>query len=170
MRSFNAASFVALLALSTVISGSEAKASARLATPELQDLSAAKTIMLWRGEKWMLDYTNWVRQRHGAGPVVIDPALQESCRRHCIWMARNNSMVHSNAPGENIAMGQSGVPHAMTTWENSSGHFVNMINRSHTVCGMACYQAPNGTRYYCQQFAARPAKPKPVAEATAAQN
>jgi len=43
-----------------------------------------KTIMLWRGEKWMLDYTNWVRQRFGAAPVIIDPKLQESCRRHCI--------------------------------------------------------------------------------------
>ena len=119
---------------------------------ERSALPEPKTIMLWRGEKWMLDYTNWVRQRYGAEPVIIDPKLQESCRRHCAWMARNNSMVHSSAPGENIAMGQSGVPQAVNTWEHSSGHFTNMVNRSHRVCGMACYQMPNGQRFFCQQF------------------
>ncbi len=155
MRSFIFSSATILASLTFLCSGpsSQAKSFSPSQSPELRTLSPEpKTIMLWRGEKWMLDYTNWVRRRFGAPPVIIDPKLQESCRRHCDWMARNNSMVHSNAPGENIAMGQSGVPHAMNTWEQSSGHFVNMINRSHRICGMACYQMPNGQRFFCQQF------------------
>jgi uncharacterized protein YkwD len=156
MRSFmfSAASVLASLAFLYAAPSIQANTLAPTPSSELQAISSEpKTIMLWRGEKWMLDYTNWVRKRFGAGPVIIDPKLQESCRRHCEWMARNNSMVHSSAPGENIAMGQSGVPQAMSTWENSSGHFVNMVNRSHRVCGMACYQLPNGQRFFCQQFA-----------------
>jgi uncharacterized protein YkwD len=155
MRSFNSSAATILVFLAFLCAGSSSQAKTLVPgpSPELQSMSPEpKTIMLWRGEKWMLDYTNWVRQRFGAEPVIIDPKLQESCRRHCEWMARNNSMVHSNAPGENIAMGQSGVPQAMSTWEQSSGHFVNMVNRSHRVCGMACYQMPNGQRFFCQQF------------------
>ena len=148
MRSFNAIAAPVLIFLTCLCTGASVWAN----SPELSPSPETKTIMLWRGEKWMLDYTNWVRKRYGAEPVIIDPKLQESCRRHCIWMARNNSMVHSNAPGENIAMGQSGVPQAITTWEHSSGHFTNMVNRSHRVCGMACYQMPNGQRFFCQQF------------------
>src|SRR5262249_36881956 len=125
---------------------------ARAGEVETNPAPGEKTIMLWRGEKWMLDYTNWVRQRFGAPPLVIDPKLQESCRRHCAWMARNASMVHSAGACENIAMGQSGVPDAINTWEHSGGHFANMTNRSHRVCGMACYQMPNGQRFFCQQF------------------
>jgi uncharacterized protein YkwD len=143
---FNATLILVFLALFCAGPKSHANTPAPATTPE------TKTIMLWSGEKWMLDYTNWVRKRFGADPVIIDPKLQESCRRHCAWMARNNSMVHSKAPGENIAMGQSGVPQAINTWEHSSGHFVNMVNRSHRVCGMACYQMPNGQRFFCQQF------------------
>jgi uncharacterized protein YkwD len=148
MRSFISKAAPILIFLTCLCAGPSSPAKILEPTPSPEP----KTIMLWRGEKWMLDYTNWVRRRYGAEPVVIDPKLQESCRRHCEWMARNNSMMHSNAPGENIAMGQSGVPDAMSTWEHSGGHFANMVNRSHRVCGMACYQMPNGQRFFCQQF------------------
>jgi uncharacterized protein YkwD len=111
-----------------------------------------KTIMLYRGEKWMLDYTNYFRKLHGLSEVVIDPKLQESCRRHCIWMARNNSMTHSGAGGENIAAGQASVADAMNTWRADGPHWVQIVNPGHRVCGMACYQMPNGQRYFCQQF------------------
>jgi uncharacterized protein YkwD len=152
--SFRAAPILVCLTFLSAGPISQAESLVPTQSSENQGLSIEpKTIMLWRGEKWMLDYTNWVRQRFGAEPLIVDPSLQESCRRHCAWMSRNNSMVHSSGPAENIAMGQADVSQAMTSWEHSSGHFANMVNRSHRVCGMACYQMPNGQRFYCQQFA-----------------
>lgn len=47
-----------------------------------------KTIMLWSGERWMLDYINYYRKQHGLKEVIIDPKLQERCRKHCMWMAQ----------------------------------------------------------------------------------
>ena len=108
-------------------------------------------ILLWRGERWMLDMVNWHRARAGMQPVKIDPKVQARCRAHCYWMARTGSMSHSGRSGENIAAGQSNVPGAVQAWVNDPPHAVQIFDRNKSVIGVACYKAPNGAKYYCME-------------------
>jgi uncharacterized protein YkwD len=108
-------------------------------------------ILVWRGERWMLDMVNWHRARAGMKPVKIDPKVQERCRAHCYWMARTGSMTHSGRSGENIAAGQSNVPQAVQAWVNDPPHAVQIFNPNKTVIGVACYKAPNGSKFYCME-------------------
>lgn len=108
-------------------------------------------ILLWRGERWMLDMVNWHRARAGMQPVKIDPKVQARCRAHCYWMARTGSMSHSGRSGENIAAGQNNVAAAVQAWVNDPPHAVQIFNPNKTVIGVACYKAPNGAKYYCME-------------------
>jgi uncharacterized protein YkwD len=118
--------------------------------PEIQ-LPNAGEIIVWRGERWMLDCVNWHRQRAGLPPVVIDPEVQARCRAHCYWMAKAGSMTHSGRSGENIAAGQSNVLEAVNVWVGSPAHAVQIFDRNKTVIGVACYQSPGGGKFYCME-------------------
>jgi len=108
-------------------------------------------ILLWRGERWMLDMVNWHRARAGMQPVKIDPKVQERCRAHCYWMARTGSMTHSGRSGENIAAGQNNVPGAVQAWVNDPPHAVQIFDPNKSVIGVACYKSPNGGKFYCME-------------------
>lgn len=108
-------------------------------------------ILVWRGERWMLDTVNWHRARAGMLPVKIDPKVQERCRAHCYWMARTGSMTHSGRGGENIAAGQHNVPAAVQAWVNDPPHAVQIFDPNKTVIGVACYKAPGGGKFYCME-------------------
>jgi uncharacterized protein YkwD len=108
-------------------------------------------ILVWRGERWMLDMVNWHRARAGMKPVKIDPKVQERCRAHCYWMARTGSMTHSGRSGENIAAGQSNVPQAVQAWVNDPPHAVQIFDPNKTVIGVACYKSPSGSKFYCME-------------------
>jgi uncharacterized protein YkwD len=101
----------------------------------------------------LISYTNAQRAKHGLAPLKPDKALMRSARRHCAWMARNRSMVHTSQPvAENIAMGQPSSLGAVGAWMNSSGHRANILSRGHGRIGVAAYRSPSGTIFWCQQF------------------
>lgn len=114
---------------------------------------AAPAVELHATEVQLVERTNAERARHGLPPLVLDPSLQQSARRHAAWMTRNRVLRHTNAAvAENIAMGQPNSTQVVQDWMRSPGHRANILNRSHTRIGVAGYTAPNGTVYWCQQF------------------
>jgi len=101
----------------------------------------------------IVSYTNRERERYGLPPLKVDRRLMLSARRHCAWMARNQSLVHTSQPvAENIAMGQNHSSEAVRDWMNSSGHRANILNRSHMRIGVAAYRTRSGRIFWCQQF------------------
>jgi uncharacterized protein YkwD len=104
-------------------------------------------------EARVIEKTNSERARHGLAPLVVDPALLRSARKHAAWMTNNRSMTHTSAPvGENIAMGQHSSGEVLNAWMNSSGHRANILNRNYRRIGVAAYTTPQGTIFWCQQF------------------
>jgi uncharacterized protein YkwD len=98
-------------------------------------------------------YTNLERQRYGLKPLAIDQRLMTSARRHCAWMARSGSLVHTSAAvAENIAMGQRNSVEAVRDWMNSPGHRANMLNGGYRRVGAAAYTSPSGAVFWCLQF------------------
>ena len=96
--------------------------------------------------------TNAERIRNGLEPLLIDQNLINSARRQAAWMTNNQTMQHGNAGvAENIAMGQPNPASVLQSWMNSSGHRANILG-GYTKIGVAAFQAPNGTIYWCQQF------------------
>jgi uncharacterized protein YkwD len=93
------------------------------------------------------------RQRYGLRPLTIDERLMASARKHCAWMARSGSLMHTSAAvAENIAMGQPNSVQAVRDWMNSPGHRANMLNGSYTRMGAAGYTGPGGQVFWCVQF------------------
>jgi uncharacterized protein YkwD len=104
-------------------------------------------------EARIIEKTNSQRARYGLPPLVVDPALVKSARKHAFWMTSNYSMTHTTAPvGENIAMGQTTSGEVLNAWMNSSGHRANILNRGYTRIGVAAYMTKSGTIFWCQQF------------------
>lgn len=98
--------------------------------------------------------TNAERARYGLPALELDPSLTQTARQQAWWMTCNRSMQHGNFPvAENIAMGQRTSSEAVQSWMNSSGHRANILNRGHRRIGVAAYTTPEGTTYWCQQFA-----------------
>ncbi|MDA0658944.1 MAG: CAP domain-containing protein [Planctomycetota bacterium] len=115
--------------------------------------AAAPPVEMHTTELQLVECTNAERVRHGLSPLVLDPGLLQSARRHAAWMTRNRVLRHTSAAvAENIAMGQPTTAHAIQDWMHSPGHRANILNRSYTRIGVAGYRAPNGTVYWCQQF------------------
>jgi uncharacterized protein YkwD len=104
-------------------------------------------------EARIIEKTNSERARHGLSPLSVDPTLVSSARKHAAWMTNNRSMTHTSAPvGENIAMGQHSSGEVLNAWMNSSGHRANILNPGYRRIGVAAYQTPEGTIFWCQQF------------------
>jgi uncharacterized protein YkwD len=104
-------------------------------------------------EARIVERTNAQRARHGLRPLSVDPWLLTSARRHAAWMTNARSMTHtSQSVGENIAMGQNSSAEVINSWMNSSGHRANILNPGYTRIGVAAFQTPEGTIYWCQQF------------------
>ncbi len=104
-------------------------------------------------EARVIEKTNSERVRHGLRPLVVDPGLLKSARRHAAWMTNSHSMVHTSQPvAENIAMGQNSSAAVLSAWMNSSGHRANILNPGYTRIGVAAYTTPQGTIFWCQQF------------------
>jgi uncharacterized protein YkwD len=104
-------------------------------------------------EQNVVHYTNLERQRHGLPALVVDHGLMASARRHCSWMARSGSLMHTSAAvAENIAMGQHNSLQAVKDWMNSPGHRANMLNGGYSRIGAAAYTSPRGAVFWCVQF------------------
>lgn len=105
-------------------------------------------------EEAVVAQTNAERAQNGLPPLELDPSLTQTARQQAWWMTRNRSMQHGNYPvAENIAMGQRSSGEVVRSWMNSSGHRANILNRRHRRIGVAAYTTPEGTTYWCQQFA-----------------
>ena len=104
-------------------------------------------------EQNIVDYSNIERARYGLPALEVDAELMQSARQHATWMTVNQSLAHSAQPvAENIAMGQPSAQWVLQTWMNSSGHRANILNPGHRRIGVAAYQTPEGTIFWCQQF------------------
>ena len=83
-----------------------------------------------------------------------DANLMATARQHCTWMTTYRQLVHTNiGVAENIAMGQPNSQEVVRCWMNSSGHRANILNGGHRRIGVAALRTPEGTIYWCQQFA-----------------
>lgn len=110
-------------------------------------------LTLYEVEQQIVEKTNAERTRHGLQPLVVDPNLVKSARRHTAWMTNNRILQHTSAPvAENIAMGQRSATQALRDWMNSPGHRANILSHGYSRMGAAAYQTPDGTIYWCQQF------------------
>ena len=110
-------------------------------------------LVLTDAERRVFELTNAERHKRGLPALRLDRRLMESARRQANWMARTGIFRHGNANvAENIAMGQRSSREAVISWINSSGHFRNMMNRSHGAIGIGSFRGRNGTLYWCQQF------------------
>lgn len=104
-------------------------------------------------EQKIVDGTNAERVRFGLPAFVVDANLMATARQHCTWMTTYRQLVHTRiGVAENIAMGQSSSEEVVRCWMNSSGHRANILNGGHRRIGVAAYQTPEGTIYWCQQF------------------
>ena len=105
-------------------------------------------------EQSIVDLTNAERARNNLPALVIDAGLMATARQHCNWMTTNRQLMHANiGVAENIAMGQPSSQEVVRCWMNSSGHRANILNSGHHRIGVAAYSTPEGTIYWCQQFA-----------------
>ncbi|MBN1851990.1 MAG: CAP domain-containing protein [Pirellulales bacterium] len=102
----------------------------------------------------LIQQTNTVRAQHGIFPLAVDRHLVLTAERHTAWMTNTRSFQHSSDPvGENIALGQRSVPEVMHSWMSSPGHRANILSRRYRRIGVCAYRAPDGSVYWCQQFA-----------------
>jgi uncharacterized protein YkwD len=115
--------------------------------------SSTASLELHQVEQNIVHYTNLQRQRHGLPPLAIDQRLVATARRHCSWMARSGSLVHTSAAvAENIAMGQNNSLQAVRDWMNSPGHRANILNGSYRRVGAAAYTSAGGQVFWCLQL------------------
>jgi uncharacterized protein YkwD len=118
-----------------------------------QEAQANDSSKLYEVEKQMLEQTNAKRAKYGLPPLVLDQSLEKTTRSHAVWMTNTRNFEHSHINvGENIAEGQRTPTEAFTDWMNSPGHRANILNSSYKRTGVAAYQTPDGTIYWCQQF------------------
>ena len=104
-------------------------------------------------EKHIVKVTNAERARYGLPALEVDEELMESARDHCIWMAQNESLRHTQRPvAENIAMGQQDTEQAVGDWMRSPGHRANMLNGGFRRIGVAAYTTSRDVIFWCQQF------------------
>ena len=117
------------------------------------DPAAPKKLELLAVEQNIVDCTNAERAKYGLPAFVVDAGLVATARRHCLWMTTYRQLVHTNiGVAENIAMGQRSSQDVVRCWMNSSGHRANILNNGHRRIGVAAFQTPEGTIYWCQQF------------------
>ena len=110
-------------------------------------------LVLTDAERRVFELTNAERQKRGLPPLRLDRRLMESARRQAKWMSRTGIFRHGNSGfAENIAMGQRSSLAVVVAWLNSSGHFRNMMNRSHDAIGIGACRGKNGALFWCQQF------------------
>lgn len=153
-------SLCAGMALLAAPQSTEAPAKQPAATQAAQSHTVKKPVIhtasyqFFPAEVAVAEQTNAERARYGLPPLVLDPSLTKTARQQAWWMTRNRTMQHGNFPvAENIAMGQRTSGEVVRSWMNSSGHRANILNRGHRRIGVAAYTTPEGTTYWCQQFA-----------------
>jgi uncharacterized protein YkwD len=136
-----------------VATAGDSDAKAQSAKDNSKDAVSKDSPKLFEVEKQMIEQTNAQRAKYGLPPLALDQSLEKTARSHTVWMTNSRTFQHSNINvGENIAMGQHTTGEAVTDWMNSPGHRANILNSSYKRTGVAAFQTPDGTIYWCQQF------------------
>ena len=110
----------------------------------------------------LLELHNENRSKVSAKQLQIDQYLCEYAKKHSEWMAKKNSMRHSNisvlvgtyrTAGENIAWNQKDEKDVMTAWMNSRPHKANILNKNFSKVGFGMTRNSKGQPYWCTVFA-----------------
>lgn len=117
----------------------------------------------------VLKYVNELREKEGASPLVLDNTLSIAATTRAIEMAWGGNFSHTrpngktcftviddyNIPtmlaGENIALNQITAKGVFNSWNNSSEHHANMVNKNFTKIGIGKYNL-DGKIYWVQLF------------------
>ncbi len=112
----------------------------------------------------VLDIVNQTRAEVGQPALKMDVELLETamiraaeisvfyshtrpCGKDCFSIFRS-----SGSMGENIALGQTSPEDVMESWNNSPGHYANIISAAYTSIGIGCFADSDGRRYWVQCF------------------
>lgn len=118
----------------------------------------------------MLNLVNNIRSKHGVPPLNHHDLLmvsgqeqsrQQLKRRRCthagdqgLWNRIDVTGIRPRAVAENVALTYNyDVPQVVGLWENSPGHFKNMVNPGFRYFGSGAVQDGNGAWYWTQHFA-----------------
>lgn len=110
---------------------------------------------------------NSIRAKRGAQPLGVSSALNELAQKHSNYQNNANTMTHFDPSGgigerlsaigikwsnaaENVAAGMGTPAEAQKAWENSPGHFSNMVDPANSYIGVA-----KSNKYYTQEFYGR---------------
>lgn len=122
----------------------------------------------WRAR--MIDRINQVRAENGAGPVGACPRLDQVAQDYAQLMADTGHYDHTGpggespwdrmraggyvwrSAGENIAQGYRDADRVQTAWEESAGHFSNMVNPNVNHVGLGAAQSPSGRWFWVQKY------------------
>ncbi len=101
--------------------------------------------------KRLLELVNKARAKAGAGPLTLDPKLNDVAQAHSVDMTKRGFFGHDTPEGkkfyqrageagtfagaENIAGGQATPEGALEAWLNSPGHRTNLLNPAFTRMG-----------------------------------
>ncbi|MFA9501025.1 CAP domain-containing protein, partial [Mannheimia sp. E30BD] len=107
----------------------------------------------------IVDYTNKLRAEKGLPALVLDTALTAFAQRRAEELAGrydherpDNSSIFvqglQGGGGENIAAGHKTALDVSKGWENSPGHYANMIREGFTKIGIGVVSVPGSTRTY----------------------
>lgn len=156
MRTF---SFVAIVLSATGLVAADATVTTTASkTPAVQSPALHEHPTLVK----MLERNNALRKSRGLPPHRISPALTKAAQNHAWFMARTGAFSHESNGGpmsraqrygyrnlvrENIAMGQTNVDHAFSSWQSSGGHWAN-ITSSTRDAGFGYAIGPNGATYW----------------------
>ncbi len=101
---------------------------------------------------------NEARADSGAEELQIDLSLDETAQTHAEWMAKRESLKHSNLEGdypimgENIAAGQRNESEVVADWLKSPGHRRNILNKKFGYVGFGYAESNRGMPYWCTLF------------------
>lgn len=101
---------------------------------------------------------NKERVSKGISVLELNDELMVYAQKHAEWMAKNNTMRHSNlgfdsrTRGENIAYGQKDEDQVVKVWMNSPGHRRNIMNSKFNRAGFGFAKNKNDTVYWCTVF------------------
>lgn len=109
----------------------------------------------------LLELHNKERESRGLKTYTLDPYLCEYAQKHAEWMAKRNSMKHSNisplvgkyrTAGENIAWNQKDEAEVVDAWMHSRPHKANILNKNFSKIGFGMARNSRGQPYWCTNF------------------
>ena len=108
----------------------------------------------------LLKLYNFERNSRSTQSLELDNDLNRYAQNHAEYMAKHNTLVHSNihdlledynACAENIACGQATPEEVVKSWMNSYGHRSNILSSTYKHVGFGYFSIEGGI-YWCAVF------------------